>query len=74
MPDLGQNDSNVIRYEDQEVRRSNTEAKGLTPAKRKEKREQCCLCITELYTKPKIDALCIDRLESFIIKLSLSNK
>jgi hypothetical protein len=25
MPDLGQKDSNVIRYEDQEVRRSNTE-------------------------------------------------
>jgi hypothetical protein len=25
MPDLGQKDSDVIRYEDQEVRRSNTE-------------------------------------------------
>jgi hypothetical protein len=25
MPDLGQKDSNAIRYEDQEVRRSNTE-------------------------------------------------
>jgi hypothetical protein len=25
VPDLGQKDSNVIRYEDQEVRRSNTE-------------------------------------------------
>jgi hypothetical protein len=32
MPDLGQKDSDAIRYEDQEVRRSNTELTGEGPA------------------------------------------